>query len=343
LAVDRNAFSDFVTEKLTNHDNISIIEGEVIDIPLGSVCIIATGPLTSDGLTESIRNLTGEEHLHFYDAAAPVIKADSVNMRIAFKASRYGRGTDDYINCPMNQEQYNAFYTELIGAGTAPIHGFEDKKVFEGCMPVEVMAKRGIRTLAFGPLRPVGLSYPETDIRPYAVVQLRQDDTLATMYNMVGFQTRLKFGEQKRVFGMIPGLENAEFLRYGVMHRNTYLNAPQLLGKDFSMRDNPDVYFAGQITGVEGYVESAMSGMVAGISVARRAVEIEEYDFSDVTMTGALCNYISNPSKKNFQPMNANFGILPPLEVRIKGKKDRYAALAKRSLMHIENMKSNNK
>ena len=329
MAVDRELFSKGVTDALREHPNCHIIEGEVTKLPDGPT-IIATGPLTSDAFAEEIVKLTGKEGLSFFDAAAPIVTLESINMEKAFRASRYGRGEDDYINCPMTEEEYNAFYDALIAAETAEVHGFEKDRVFEGCMPVEVMAGRGRQTLAFGPLKPVGLEDPRTGKMPYAVLQLRQDDAANTLYNLVGFQTRLKWGEQKRVFGMIPGLENAEFVRYGVMHRNTFLNSPELLDDHFKMRDG--LYFAGQMTGVEGYIESAASGMMAGISLAQELQGKERTDWTDKTVLGAMGRYVSTQNR-NFQPMNATFGVLAPLEgKKIRHKKERYAKVAERSL-----------
>ncbi|MBR0278302.1 MAG: methylenetetrahydrofolate--tRNA-(uracil(54)-C(5))-methyltransferase (FADH(2)-oxidizing) TrmFO, partial [Clostridia bacterium] len=306
------------------------------EIPEGIV-VIATGPLTSDKLINSIANITdGAEYLHFFDAAAPIIMYDSINKDITYKAARYGKGGDDYINCPMSKDEYEAFWTELVKAETAEIKEFENN-VFEGCMPVEVMAKRGMDTLTFGPLKPVGLDKPD-GTKNYAVVQLRQDNSDGTMYNMVGFQTHLKFPEQRRVFRMIPGLENAEFARYGVMHRNTYINSPKLLDSTYNMRNYPNIFFAGQITGVEGYVESASSGLVAGINAAMKALGREKVVFDRATAHGALAAYISEYEGKNFQPMNINFGLLPSLDERIKNKKERYEKISQKALEIIKNM-----
>ncbi|MBQ7953895.1 MAG: methylenetetrahydrofolate--tRNA-(uracil(54)-C(5))-methyltransferase (FADH(2)-oxidizing) TrmFO [Clostridia bacterium] len=337
LAVDRQGFSEMITEKIKDHENIELVlSEEVSQIPDGIV-VIATGPLTSDALVGEITRLTeGEEYLHFFDAAAPIVMYDSIDHNITYKAARYGKGGDDYINCPMSKEQYEAFWTELVNAETAELKEFENN-VFEGCMPVEVMAKRGKETLVFGPLKPVGLDKPD-GTKNYAVVQLRQDNAEGTMYNIVGFQTHLKFPEQKRVFGMIPGLENATFARYGVMHRNTYINSPNLLDATYNMQKHPDVFFAGQITGVEGYVESASSGLVAGINAAMKALGKEKVVFDRATAHGALAAYISEYSGKNFQPMNINFGLLPSLEERIKNKKERYEKISKKALAIIENM-----
>ena len=329
LAVDREQFAQYVTEKIESNPHIKIVHEEVTELPKG-ICVIATGPLTSEGLMQKIVELAGDS-LFFYDAAAPIIEAESIDMDIAFKGSRYGKG-DDYINCPMNEEQYNAFYERLIAAETAPIHGFEDKYVFESCMPIENIAKRGHMTMAFGPMKPVGITDPHTDRRPFAVVQLRQDDAAAGMYNMVGFQTRLKFGEQKEVFRMIPGLQNANFLRYGVMHKNTFINAPKLLNPDLSMKNNSDIYFAGQIMGVEGYVESAASGLWAGIQIAMRILGEDALEPDEETMIGALIDYCTTDMMQSFQPMNANYGILPPLAEKVRGKKLRREKHSQRAL-----------
>jgi len=335
LAVDRGLFSAQVTEKVRNHPLIEVIEGEVSEITDGRV-IIATGPLTSDALAESISKLFPEsKFLNFYDAAAPIISLESIDMERAFYGSRYGKGTADYINCPMDKEEYGAFYEALIGARAAQVHGFEDKSVFEGCMPIEVMARRGVDTMRFGPLKPVGLADPETGRESYAVCQLRRDNLEGTMYNIVGFQTHLAFPEQKRVFSMIPALENAEFLRYGVMHRNTYIDSPRLLDRYYRLKSNERISFAGQITGVEGYVESAASGFLAGIYAACEILGKEAVDFPQITAIGALAHYISDQSVTNFQPMNINFGIIEPLGFRVKGKKNKNAAIAARSLDYI--------
>ena len=327
LAVDRELFSAFITEKIKNHPLIEVIEGEVCEVNPDEITVIATGPLTSDKMAEYIENELGCSGLHFFDAAAPIVDFSSINMDVAFFASRYDKGDADYINCPMTKEQYDAFYTELIGAKEAEIKEFdreEQKKklqVFEGCMPVEVMAKRGYDTLCYGPLKPVGLVDPRTNKESFAVVQLRKENKEGTMYNIVGFQTHLTFPEQRRVFRMIPGLENAEFLRYGIMHRNTYLNSPGLLKNDYSMIKNPNIFFAGQMTGVEGYIESAGSGLVAGINAAARANGENGIEFPETTMIGSMANYVQNGSMGKFVPMNANFGIIKPLEYRVKGGK----------------------
>ena len=340
LAVDRVKFSDYITEKIRSCSNIEVIEKECDSVPEGEVTVIATGPLTSDKMAGCIGSLIGEKSLHFFDAAAPIVSFDSIDMSKAFFASRYGKGDADYINCPMTKEEYAAFYEALINAEEAELHGFEKGeglKVFEGCMPVEVMAKRGEETLRFGPLKPVGISHPETGETYYAIVQLRREDETGTMFNLVGFQTHLKFPEQRRVFGMIPGLENAEFLRYGVMHRNTFLNSPEILNPDYSMRERPEVFFAGQMTGVEGYIESAASGFVAGVSAAFRAVGETAPVFPTTTMMGAMASYVSRGGvSKEFQPMNANFGIIPPPDKKVKGgKRARYTYYSERALGDI--------
>ena len=331
LAVDRGGFSAMVTEKIRSHPNITVISEEVTQVPEGPV-IIATGPLTSDALSEAIRQYFGQTgYLHFFDAAAPLVTADSIDMDLAWWQSRYDRGTPDYINCALDKEQYEAFVKELAAAEEAEVHGFEDRNVFEGCMPVEVMARRGFDTLRFGPLKPVGLIDPATGKEPYAVVQLRQENEAGTLYNLVGFQTRLKWGEQKRVFSMIPGLEHAEFARYGVMHRNTYLNGPDMLGQNYALKGNPLLRFAGQLSGVEGYMESTASGMTAAIGLYCAMNGLPEPDFTGRTILGALARHVSTPSA-NFQPMNANFGILEPLDVRVRGKRNRYEKLSARAI-----------
>ena len=335
LAVDRMGFSALVTEKIRNHPNITVMEEEVTQVPQGPV-IIATGPLTSDAMSEAIGTYFGADYLHFFDAAAPLVTAESVNMEKAWWQSRYDRGTPDYINCAMNKEQYDAFVRELVSAQEAPVHGFEDKNVFEGCMPVEVMARRGVETLRYGPLKPVGLTDPATGREPYAVVQLRQDNAEKTVFNLVGFQTHLKFGEQKRVFSMIPALENAEFVRYGVMHRNTFLRSPKLLDRYYADRRDPLVAFAGQMTGVEGYVESCASGFLAAVAMAAKVQGRELPDFPKTTAIGALGLYISDESVENFQPMNVNFSIIAPLEQRIRKKAEKNLAIANRSLEIID-------
>lgn len=331
LAVDREGFSAYITEKITSHPNIKLIRREVEKIPNDQHVIIATGPLTSDPLFENIAKLVKTDHLYFYDAAAPIISYDSINHDKVFKGSRYNRG-DDYINCPMNKEQYLNFYNELIKAETAPIHEFEDIKLFEACMPIESMAKRGVDTLRYGPLKPVGFRELLGGQDPYAIVQLRQDNAEASLYNMVGFQTRLKFKEQKRVFSMIPGLENLEIVRYGVMHRNTFIDSPRLLDKYYRLRANKAIYFAGQITGVEGYIESAASGLVSALNLSRVLAGKEPLDFTNRTAIGALANYISNPTIKDFQPMNINYKIIEPLEHRIPNKAERNKMISQRAL-----------
>ena len=335
LAVDRMGFSALVTEKIRNHPNITVMEEEVTQVPQGPV-IIATGPLTSDAMSEAIGTYFGADYLHFFDAAAPLVTAESVDMEKAWWQSRYDRGTPDYINCAMNKEQYDAFVRELVSAQEAPVHGFEDKNVFEGCMPVEVMARRGVETLRYGPLKPVGLTDPATGREPYAVVQLRQDNAEKTVFNLVGFQTHLKFGEQKRVFSMIPALENAEFVRYGVMHRNTFLRSPKLLDRYYADRRDPLVAFAGQMTGVEGYVEACASGFLAAVAMAAKVQGRELPDFPKTTAIGALGLYISDESVENFQPMNVNFSIIAPLEQRIRKKAEKNLAIANRSLEIID-------
>lgn len=337
LAVDREKFSDSVTEKIRNNPFIEVISGEVTEIPDG-MTIIATGPLTSGKMAENIKSLCGEG-LSFYDAAAPIVTAESLDMKKVFYASRYDRGDADYINCPMNKEEYIAFYEALVSAEKVQLKDFETHpfSVYEGCMPIEVLASRGVDTMRFGPMKPVGITDIRTGKRPYAVVQLRRENRDGTLFNLVGFQTNLKFGEQKRVFSMITGLENADFMRYGVMHRNTFINSPQLLNADFSMRKNPDIYFAGQITGVEGYMESAMSGLIAGISVARKIRNLEPLKLPNDTMTGALSSYISDPyNAGKFQPMGANMGILPDIGVRIKDKKQKYGVYAERAVNSLK-------
>ena len=337
LAVDRNGFAAKITEKLKNHPNITITCEEVTQVPEGPV-IIATGPLTSDALSQAIGTYFGSGYLHFFDAAAPLVTAESIDMEQAWWQSRYDRGTPDYINCAMDKEQYEAFIKELVAAEEAEVHGFEDKNVFEGCMPVEVMARRGFDTLRYGPLKPVGLTDPKTGKEPYAVVQLRQDNAEKTIFNLVGFQTHLKFGEQKRVFSMIPALRNAEFVRYGVMHQNTFLQSPKLLDKYYADRRNRLVAFAGQMTGVEGYVESAASGFLAAVAMAAKVQGRELPDFPKTTAIGALGLYISDETVENFQPMNINFSIISPLEKRIRKKAEKNMAISQRSLSVIEEL-----
>ena len=335
LAVDRHGFSRLVTEKIRNHPNITVMEGEVTQVPEGPV-IVATGPLTSDALSEAIGEYFGTGYLHFFDAAAPLVTAESVDMEKAWWQSRYDRGTPDYINCAMNKEEYEAFLRELIAAEEAEVHGFEDKNVFEGCMPVEVMARRGPDTLRFGPLKPVGLTDPKTGKEPYAVVQLRQDNAAKSVFNLVGFQTHLKFPEQKRVFSMIPALRNAEFVRYGVMHRNTFLQSPKLLDRFYADRRDPLVAFAGQMTGVEGYVESAASGFLAAVAMAAKVRGKEPVEFPKETAIGALGLYISDERIDHFQPMNVNFSIIAPLEHRVRKKAEKNLAIANRSLAVLD-------
>lgn len=338
LAVDRVAFSQAVTDAIRNHPLITVVEEEITDIPEGRV-IIATGPLTSDALAEKLAELdpTGKP-LNFYDAAAPIVTFDSIDMENAYFASRYDKGTPDYVNCPMTEEEYHAFRAELCTAQEAEMHGFDDGGVFEGCMPIEVMARRGEDTMRFGPMKPVGLTDPRTGQDPYAVVQLRRDNAEGTIYNIVGFQTHLKFPEQKRVFSMIPALKQAEFVRYGVMHRNTYLNSPRLLDRYYRLRTNPQVSFAGQMTGVEGYVESAASGMLVGIETAHELLGQPAVDFSNETAIGSLALYVSGGAVSGFQPMNVNFGIIAPLGYRVKGKRNKNTEISNRSLAMIEAM-----
>ena len=339
LAVDRDKFSQMITETIKTHPNINVIEEELLTIPKGDYpVIVATGPLASDSLSKDIRNYTKQDGLYFYDAAAPIIEKDSIDMEKVYLKSRYDKGEAAYLNCPMTKEEFTNFYNELITAETAPLKEFEKEIYFEGCMPFEEMAKRGEKTLLFGPMKPVGLEDPKTDKRPYAVVQLRQDNSEGTLYNIVGFQTHLKWGEQKRIINMIPGLENANVVRYGVMHRNTYLNSPQLLEKTYKLKEENNIYFAGQMTGVEGYVESAASGIVAALNALFNQ-EGKEIIFPTETMIGAMANYIVDSTSKNFQPMNANFGIIKPLPERIKDKKEKYERYANRSLEILENFK----
>ena len=339
LAVDREGFSAAVTAAVRNHPNITIAQGEAAAIPDGEV-VVASGPLTSDALSQASAGLFPENRrLNFFDAAAPIVTFDSIDMDHAWFASRYDRGTADYINCALSEEEYLSFWRELCAAQEAEVHGFEDKNVFEGCMPVEVMARRGVQTLAFGPLKPKGLPDPKTGREPYAVVQLRRDNAQGTLYNLVGFQTHLKWGEQKRVFSMIPALKNAEYVRYGVMHRNTYLDSPRLLDRYYRVRGNERIAFAGQITGVEGYVESTASGFLAGVELARRLLGQEPLDFPRETAIGALARYVSNESVTDFQPMNINFGIMPPLDHRVKGKRNKNAQLSSRSLELVDKLR----
>lgn len=347
LAVDRHGFSDYVTKKVSDHPRITVIHEELEEIPLAddAITIVASGPLTDGKLAEDVAARTGNDSLYFYDAAAPIVSIDSVDMSKAYRASRYGKGEAAYINCPMTKEEYESFWTELVNAEKAPTKDFEKEKFFEGCMPVEVMASRGKDTLLYGPLKPVGLEHPETGVRPHAVVQLRQDNASATLYNIVGFQTHLKWPEQRRVFGMIPGLEHAEFLRYGVMHRNTFLNSPKHMRPTLQLRGEDSLLFAGQMTGVEGYIESASSGLIAGVNAARLAMGKEPLVFPEESCHGALCHYITTSEAKHFQPMNVNFGILPDIDMRnengkyIKDKKLKKQRLAERALNAIEMFK----
>lgn len=333
LAVDRDDFSRIITDKIKNHPNIKVKTETVTEIPKDGITVIATGPITDGALAEDISKLCEGGNLSFFDAAAPIVTGESIDMDKAFYASRYGKGTDDYINCPMNKEEYEAFHNALITAESAPVHGFDRPvNVYEGCMPIEILAKRGEDSIRFGPLKPVGLRDPRTGHRPWAAVQLRRENAAATLFNIVGFQTNLKFPEQKRVFSMIPGLENAEFMRYGVMHRNSFINSPKLLNNDLSLRKDGNIFFAGQLSGVEGYMESAASGIIAGINAAAKLNGKEPLVLPDFTMTGALLSYISNPAVTDFQPMGANFGIIPPIEPHIRDKRERYAALSCRSL-----------
>jgi len=341
FAVDRHGFSAYITEKIKNHPFINVIEEEVCDINTDEYTVIASGPLTSDSLFEKIREITSEDDLYFYDAAAPVISAECIDFNFAFRGSRYNKGDGDYINCPMSREEYDVFYNELINAETAALKKFEDQIVFEGCMPVESMAKRGYQTLCFGPLKPVGLEFDGK--KPFAVVQLRQDNLEGTAYNMVGFQTHLTYGEQRRVFSLIPALKNIEILRYGVMHRNTYINSPELLNPDYSLKKYPKVFFAGQINGVEGYVESAASGLMCGIYLSRKLTGKEVHIPGSVTAVGALGKYISSYSGGKFQPSNINFGIMEPLGERIKNKQEKNTRISERALKVISGMKEEDK
>ena len=340
LAVDRHGFARLVTERIAEHPNITVVPGEVTGLPGGEV-VVASGPLTSDALAERLQALLGGEEtaLHFYDAAAPLVSAESIDMEKAWMGSRYDRGTADYVNCPMSEEEYGAFWQALTTAREAEVRGFEDQKVFEGCMPVEVMARRGRETLCYGPLKPRGLTDPRTGKEPYAVVQLRRDNREGSVYNLVGFQTHLRFPEQRRVFSMIPALHDAEFLRYGVMHRNTFLNSPRLLDRYYRLKAEPRISFAGQMTGVEGYVESAASGFLVGVETARRLRGLSPVDFPQETAIGALGLYISNQSVTAFQPMNINFGIMPPLGHRVRGKRNKNAELSQRALKIIDGLR----
>ncbi|OZM58595.1 methylenetetrahydrofolate--tRNA-(uracil(54)-C(5))-methyltransferase (FADH(2)-oxidizing) TrmFO [Lottiidibacillus patelloidae] len=340
LAVDRHDFAGLVTENVKNHPNVTVFTEELTEIPDGPT-VVATGPLTSPALAEQLKQLTGEDYFYFYDAAAPIIEKDSIDMDKVYLKSRYDKGEAAYLNCPMTEEEFDRFYEALISAETVPLKEFEKEIFFEGCMPIEVMAKRGRKTMLFGPMKPVGLEDPRTGKRPFAVVQLRQDDSAGTLYNLVGFQTHLKWGPQKEVLQLIPGLENAEIIRYGVMHRNTFINSPKLLKPTYQYKERENLFFAGQMTGVEGYVESAASGLIAGLNAARLVKGEELLVFPKETTIGSMANYITTTSSKNFQPMNANFGLLPALEERIKAKKDRYEKLANRSLETIQNFVNN--
>ena len=338
LAVDRHEFSGYITEKVKNHPNVEVINEEVTEIPEG-ITVIATGPLTSPALAEKVREATGQDYLYFYDAAAPIIEKDSIDMDKVYLKSRYDKGAASNLNCPMNKEEFYSFREALIGAEKAPLKEFEKEKYFEGCMPIEVMAERGEKTMLFGPMKPVGLEDPKTDKRPYAVIQLRQDDAAGTLYNIVGFQTHLKWGEQKRVFRMIPGLENVEIVRYGVMHRNTFINSPKVLAPTYQLKAQPTVFFAGQMTGVEGYVESAGAGLVAGINAAHMALEQELVIFPKETALGSMARYITEADAKHFQPMNVNFGLFPELGERIKSKQERGERHAARALAALKQFK----
>ncbi|AAU23368.1 FADH(2)-oxidizing methylenetetrahydrofolate--tRNA-(uracil(54)-C(5))-methyltransferase TrmFO [Bacillus licheniformis] len=337
LAVDRHEFAANVTEKVKNHPNVTVLHEEVTEIPEGPT-IIATGPLTSEALSAKLRELTGEDYLYFYDAAAPIVEKDSLDMDKVYLKSRYDKGEAAYLNCPMTEEEFDRFYDALVSAETVPLKEFEKEIFFEGCMPIEVMAKRGKKTMLFGPMKPVGLEDPKTGKRPYAVVQLRQDDAAGTLYNIVGFQTHLKWGDQKEVLRLIPGLEQAEIVRYGVMHRNTFINSPSLLKATYQFKKRDDLFFAGQMTGVEGYVESAASGLVAGINAARLIQGKEPVTFSNETAIGSMAHYITETNKKNFQPMNANFGLFKELGVKIKNKQERNEQYASRALETIRNI-----
>ncbi|KAB2494708.1 FADH(2)-oxidizing methylenetetrahydrofolate--tRNA-(uracil(54)-C(5))-methyltransferase TrmFO [Priestia endophytica] len=340
LAVDRHEFAAHVTERVKHHENVTVFNEEITEIPSGPT-IIATGPLTSQALSEQLKSLTGEEYLYFYDAAAPIIEKDSIDMDKVYLKSRYDKGEAAYLNCPMTEEEFDRFYNALIEAEVVPLKEFEKEVYFEGCMPIEVMASRGKKTMLFGPLKPVGLEDPKTGKRPYAVVQLRQDDAAGTLYNIVGFQTHIKWGPQKDIVRLIPGLENAEIVRYGVMHRNTFINSPRLLKPTYQYKDREDLFFAGQMTGVEGYVESAASGLLAGINAARYVLGEELLVFPQETALGSMAHYITHTSDKNFQPMNANFGIFKDLPVRIKKKQERNEEYAKRALEIVQNFVKN--
>ncbi|MFJ9463850.1 FADH(2)-oxidizing methylenetetrahydrofolate--tRNA-(uracil(54)-C(5))-methyltransferase TrmFO [Viridibacillus arvi] len=340
LAVDRHEFAGYVTEKVKNHPLIEVINEEVTEIPEEGITVIATGPLTSKALAEQIQSLTGEEYLYFYDAAAPIIEKDSIDMDKVYLKSRYDKGEAAYLNCPMTEEEFNRFQEALIKAEVAPLKEFEKEKYFEGCMPIEVMAARGPKTMLFGPMKPVGLEDPRTGKRPHAVVQLRQDDAAGTLYNLVGFQTHLKWGAQKEVFSMIPGLENVEIVRYGVMHRNTFINSPKALAPTYQLKSRPNIFFAGQMTGVEGYVESAGSGLIAGINAAHLAMEKDLLIFPAETALGSMARYITEADSKHFQPMNVNFGLFPKLGEKIKSKQERGEKHAERALAAIQNFKN---
>lgn len=336
LAVDRNAFSEYITKKILSDSNITVINKTASSLNFDGITVVATGPLTDGDLAKSIENFCDTDNLNFYDAAAPIVTAESIDFDSAFIASRYDKddsGTGDYVNCPMNKDEYELFYNELIKAEGAPLHEFDKPfRVYEGCMPIEVLAKRGVDSIRFGPLKPVGLRDPHTGHRPWAVVQLRKENTAATLYNLVGFQTNLKFGEQKRVFSLIPALKNADFVRYGVMHRNSFINSPELLNKNLSLKKADNIFFAGQLSGVEGYMESAASGIIAGINAANKLLNKQPVILPNITMIGALLEYITDENTHNFQPMGANYGILPPLETKIRDKRERYFALSKRSV-----------
>lgn len=341
LAVDRDSFSQYVTEQIKALPNVTVHEEEITTIPTSGITVIATGPLTSEALAAQIQKFSGSDNLHFFDAAAPIVAADSIDRSIVYKKSRYDRGEAAYLNCPMNKEQYERFAQALITAQTAKLRGFENKEVFEGCMPIEVMAARGAKTMLFGPLKPVGLADPKTGKQPYAVVQLRQDNAAASMYNLVGFQTHLKYGEQKRVFSLIPGLQHARFARYGKMHRNTYMASPDVLNASYEAREQPGLFFAGQMTGVEGYVESAGSGLVAGINAAREALGQKRVTFPIDTALGSMANYVTTTSAKHFQPMNASFALLPPLAgKKIRNKRERHLKISERGLASLQKFKA---
>lgn len=342
LAVDREQFSGYVTEKLKSLPNVHVHDEEITELPQEGIVVVATGPLTSEALAEKIQAFSGTDSLHFFDAAAPIVAADSINMEIVYKKSRYDKGEAAYLNCPMTKEQYEAFNQALVEAETAQLHGFENKNVFEGCMPIEVMAQRGPKTMLFGPLKPVGLEDPKTGETPYAVVQLRQDNASASMYNLVGFQTHLKYGEQKRVFGMIPGLENATFVRYGKMHRNTYMASPDVLNATYEAKTRPGLFFAGQMTGVEGYVESAGSGLIAGLNAARLANGQSLLTLPEETALGSMAHYITHTSAKHFQPMNASFALIPPLNKKVRNKKERHEQTSQRALSMLDDFIKDN-